>query len=118
VPTMAEDHIHIGAIVFPGMDPIDFTGPFEVLSRVPGSTFHVLWKETIPIRDVKGLIITPRGLLTRPPQLNLLVVPGGFGQEALMDDDVVLKLIQVQAEGTKYVFSVCTGALVCGQQAC
>lgn len=114
MPTRAEDHIHIGAIVFPGMDQIDFTGPFEVLSRIPDSTFHVLWKETIPIRDVKGLIITPEKTFRESPQLNLLIVPGGFGQEALMDDDVALKFIQEQAEGTKYVFSVCTGALVCG----
>jgi cyclohexyl-isocyanide hydratase len=114
VPVIAEDHIHIGAIVFPGMDQIDFTGPFEVLSRIPDSTFHVLWKETIPIRDLKGLILTPEKTFSEAPQLNLLLVPGGFGQEALMDDEVVLKFIQQQAERATYIFSVCTGALICG----
>ena len=68
----------------------------------------MLSKETIPLRDVKGLIITPEKTFSEAPQLNLLVVPGGFGQEALMDDEVVLKFIQELAEGTKYVFSVCT----------
>jgi len=33
--------IEIGAIVFPRMDQMDFTGPFEVLSRIPGARFHV-----------------------------------------------------------------------------
>jgi cyclohexyl-isocyanide hydratase len=44
----------------------------------------------------------------------LLVVPDGFGQEELMDNDVVLQFIWEQAEGARYVFSVCTGALLCG----
>ena len=44
-------HINIGAIIFPNMDQCDFTGPFEVLSRLPDSTFHVVWKRKEPIRD-------------------------------------------------------------------
>lgn len=111
---MADEHLNVGAIVFPGMDQIDFTGPFEVLSRIPLSTLHVLWKEKLPIRDLNGLIITPEKSFPEAPPLDLLVVPGGFGQEALMDDAVVLKFIQEQAHGAKYVLSVCTGALLCG----
>jgi len=109
-----ETHLHIGAIVFPDMDQADLTGPFEVLSRVPNSTFHVLWKQLTPVRDIKGLIITPQKTFADAPQLNVLVVPGGFGQEALMDDEVVLNFIRAQAKAADYVFSVCTGALLCG----
>lgn len=32
-------NLNIGALIFPRMDQIDFTGPFEVLSRVPDSSF-------------------------------------------------------------------------------
>jgi cyclohexyl-isocyanide hydratase len=111
---MADEHLNIGAIVFPGMDQIDFTGPFEVLSPIPDSTFHVLWKEKTPVRDLNGLIITPERSFAEAPPLDLLVVPGGFGQEALMDDEFVLKFIREQARGARYVLSVCTGALLCG----
>jgi cyclohexyl-isocyanide hydratase len=48
------------------------------------------------------------------PQLDVLHVPGGFGQEALMDDTALLAWIRRQAEGASSVFSVCTGALLCG----
>jgi cyclohexyl-isocyanide hydratase len=41
-------------------------------------------------------------------------VPGGFGQEALMDDEEVLGRIREQAAGACSIFSVCTGALICG----
>jgi cyclohexyl-isocyanide hydratase len=107
-------HLNIGALVFPQMDQIDLTGPFEILTRIPNSTFHLIWKERIPVRDIRGLIITPETTFAEAPPLDLLVVPGGFGQEALMDDDVVLKFIQTEAATAMYVFSICTGALICG----
>ncbi|HUZ96788.1 MAG TPA: DJ-1/PfpI family protein [Edaphobacter sp.] len=107
-------HLHIGAFIFPRMDQIDFTGPFEVLSQVPNSTFHVIGKSKEPIRDINGLILTPEEILSEAPQLDVLVVPGGYGQQDLMDDEVVLSFLRKQAAGAEYVFSVCTGALVCG----
>lgn len=76
-----QQHLHIGALIFPRMDQIDFTGPFEVLSRVPDSSFHVIWKEKAPIRDVQGLILTPEMTFAEAPRLDVLVVPGGYGQE-------------------------------------
>jgi cyclohexyl-isocyanide hydratase len=108
------EHIEIGAIIFPNMDQCDFTGPFEVLSRLPSSTFHVVWKQKEPIRDYHGLILTPETDLANCPNLDLLVIPGGHGQEALMDDEEVLSFVHTQSRGAKYVFSVCTGALICG----
>jgi cyclohexyl-isocyanide hydratase len=108
------DHLTIGALIFPDMDQIDFTGPFEVLSRLPDSTFHVLAKEAKPIRDWAGLILTPERTLAEAPPLDVLVVPGGRGQEAMMEDEAVLDFLRRQAAGARYVFSVCTGALTCG----
>ena len=52
--------------------------------------------------------------LAEAPQLDLLHIPGGFGQEALMDDEEILGWIRHQAAGARCVFSVCTGALICG----
>lgn len=105
---------NIGIIIFPRMDQIDFTGPFEVLSRVPGASVHVLWKEKSPVRDIKGLILTPEKTLAEVPPLDVLVVPGGPGQEALMEDEAVLSFIRDRAAKARYVYSVCTGALICG----
>jgi cyclohexyl-isocyanide hydratase len=107
-------HLAIGAITFPNMDQCDLTGPFEVLSRLPDSIFHVVGKRKEPIRDCRGLILTPEADLAECPKLDLLVVPGGYGQESLMDDEEVLSFIRVQSRSAKYVFSVCTGALLCG----
>ena len=100
------------------MDQIDFTGPFEVLARLPESTFHVVWRKKVPIRDDQGLILTPEQTLAAAPPLDVLVIPGGPGQETSMDDEVVLAFIRDQAPRARYVFSVCTGASFAGGPAC
>jgi len=112
--SLAVKHLHIGALVFPRMDQADFTGPFEVLSRIPESTFHVIGKDQTPVRDIRGLILSPAVTFSEAPPLNLLIVPGGPGQEDLMEDELVLSFIRQQAHNASYVFSVCTGALLCG----
>jgi cyclohexyl-isocyanide hydratase len=106
--------LQIGVLIFPAMDQIDFTGPFSVLSRIPGATVHVLAKDRQPVRDHKGLILTPDLALADAPPLDLLQIPGGPGQEAVMDDEPVLSLIRDQMTAGRLVFSVCTGALICG----
>lgn len=107
-------HLQIGSLLFERLDQIDLTGPFEILSRVPNSTYRIYAKSFEPVRDVKGLRLTPDATLTDAPPLDVLHVPGGFGQEALMDDEEVLTWIRRQAAGGCRIFSVCTGALILG----
>jgi cyclohexyl-isocyanide hydratase len=109
-----ETHLQIGSLLFEGLDQIDLTGPFEVLSRIPNSTYRIFAKTTAAVRDIRGLRLTADAALTEAPQLDVLHIPGGFGQEALMDDPQVLDWIRQQAAGARLVFSVCTGALLCG----
>lgn len=109
-----DTHLEIGSLLFEGLDQIDLTGPFEVLSRIPNATYRLYGKTIEPIRDLKGLRLTPDATLSDAPQLDVLHVPGGFGQEALMDDAEVLAWIRKHAAGARSVFSVCTGALLCG----
>jgi cyclohexyl-isocyanide hydratase len=109
-----DTHLTIGSLLFDGLDQIDLTGPFEVLSRIPNSTYRLYGKTTEAVRDVKGLRLTPDAALADAPQLDVLHVPGGFGQEALMEDENLLAWIRQQAAGARSVFSVCTGALLLG----
>src|ERR1700689_2808863 len=109
-----ETHLQIGSLLFEGLDQIDLTGPFEVLSRIPNATYRIYGKTASPVRDLKGLWLTPDASLADAPPLDVLHLPGGFGQEALMEDTEVLDWIQRQATGACRIFSVCTGALLCG----
>jgi len=106
--------LKIGSLLFEGLDQIDLTGPFEVLSRLPNSTYRIYGLTADPVRDVKGLRLTPDAVIGAAPQLDVLHIPGGPGQEALMEDETVLDWVRRQAAGAQIVFSVCTGALICG----
>jgi cyclohexyl-isocyanide hydratase len=106
--------LHIGSVIFPRVDQIDFTGPFEVFSRIPNVTCVTIAKERGSLRDGRGLILTPEKTFAEVGQLDLLHVAGGPGQEALMDDEESLSFIRRQSRNAKYIFSVCTGALILG----
>ena len=106
--------LNIGILIFPDMDQIDFTGPFEVLSRLPEAKLHVIGARPGPFRDHRGMILTADMPLPDAPALDLLQVPGGPGQQALMHDAPVLNFIRTHAAAGKPLFSVCTGALICG----
>jgi cyclohexyl-isocyanide hydratase len=77
-----------------GLDQIDLIGPFEVLSRIPSSTYRLYGKPVEAVCDVSGLRLTPDAALADAPQLDVLHVPDGFGQEALMEDEHLLAWIQ------------------------
>ncbi|MEM8695553.1 MAG: DJ-1/PfpI family protein [Pseudomonadota bacterium] len=104
--------MQIVILLYPDMTQLDFTGPFEVFAALPDARIDLVWKTTEPVRDVNGLTIVPSASLADAPQADLLFVPGGFGQAALMDDDEVLDWLVRQAAGAKYVTSVCTGSLI------
>ncbi len=108
-----DTHLTIGSLLFDGIDQIDLTGPFEVLSRIPNSSYAIYGVTDAPVRDMRGLRLTPDAALADAPQLDVLHVPGGFGVEALMEDEAVLGWLRRQAAGAR-VFSVCTGALLLG----
>jgi cyclohexyl-isocyanide hydratase len=107
-------HLQIGCLLFDGLDQIDLTGPYEAFARLPNSTYRMFGKTTEPVPDMRGLRLSPDATLADAPQLDVLHIPGGFGQEALMEDEEVLAWIRQQAGGARCVFSVSTGALLLG----
>ncbi len=107
-------HLQIGSLLFEGLDQIDLTGPFEVLSRIPDSTYRIYAPGGAAVRDLKGLRIAPDAALEEAPPLYVLHIPGGFGQEAMMENQAVLEWVRRHAANAQVVFSVCTGALICG----
>ncbi len=105
---------HIGMLLYPGLTQLDLTGPFEVLHRVPDATVHLVWKTLASVVADSQLSLGPTATLDGCPKLDVLFVPGGAGQTAIMQDESVLAFLRVQARGARYVTSVCTGALVLG----
>lgn len=103
----------IGFLIFPEVQQLDFTGPYETFATMaPAADLHLVWKSLAPVRSVTGLDFTPTTTLDACPQLDVVCVPGGTGVNPLLRDEAVLAFLRRQAEGARFVTSVCTGALV------
>jgi len=104
----------IGMLLFPRLTQLDLTAPYEVLHRVPGAEVHLLWKSLEPVRNSANMAIVPTKTLADCPDLDVLFIPGGFGQEAAAEDPQVLEFVRGQGEKASWVTSVCTGSLLLG----
>src|SRR3569833_3156398 len=89
---------------------LDLTGAYEVFARMPGARVSLLASTREPVRTEWGLTITPDLLLTEAPMFDVICVPGGWGGNALLTNEAVLKFLREQGENARYGTSVCTGA--------
>jgi cyclohexyl-isocyanide hydratase len=106
--------LQIGLLLFPKVTQLDFTGPLQVFSSVPGAQVHLIWKRIEPVPTDSVLMLMPTVSFADCPQLDVICVPGGSGADDMVNDAEVLAFLRRQAEGAKYVTSVCTGSLVLG----
>ena len=117
---------NVGFVVFPGMTQLDFTGPFEVLSRLgtppsivvpsrfPGVGVHVVARAMQPVVSDRGLGIVPTCTFDGAPPLDLVCVVGGAGVPDALADAGTVDFIRRQGAGARYVTAVCTGAFLLG----
>src|SRR6516164_3237184 len=106
--------LQIGLLLFPKLTQLDLTGPVQVFSSIPGAKVHLIWKRIEPITTDSVLTLTPTVTFAGCPPLDVICVPGGAGSDDMVNDEEVLALLRRQAEGARYVTSVCTGSLVLG----
>jgi cyclohexyl-isocyanide hydratase len=106
--------VEIGFLVFPNVQQLDLTGPYEVFASWPRARVRLVWKTLDPVVSSTKLTLTPDETYATCPQLDVLCIPGGAGINALMGDAETLGFVRRQAEGARFVTSVCTGALVLG----
>ena len=106
--------LQIGVLIFPKVTQLDFTGPVQVFSNMPGAKVHMIWKRIEPVESDAVLTLTPTVTFADCPQLDVICVPGGFGTNDMVNDEEMLAFLRKQAPGAKYVTSVCTGSLILG----
>lgn len=104
------------SILFPiyaGMTHLDFTGPHQFLSRLPGAA--------LTVASVRGRTITADGLtfsgladLAAVDYCDIICVPGGMGCIDAMQDDVYMAALRRLGGTARHVTSVCNGSLLLG----
>jgi cyclohexyl-isocyanide hydratase len=107
--------LNVGFVIFPNLTQLDFTGPQQVLARMPDSRMHIVAKTADPVPSDSGLGLLPTHTFDSCPRLDLICVPGGTaGVVQAIGDDATIDFVRRQAREAKYVTSVCTGAFILG----
>ncbi|XKU40756.1 isonitrile hydratase [Pseudomonas [fluorescens] ATCC 17400] len=106
--------LQIGFVLFPGIQQLDLTGPYDVLASLPDVKLHLIWKDLAPLTSSSGLVLSPTITYDDCPMLDVICVPGGSGVGPLMEDEPTLGFLRQQSQTARYVTSVCTGSLVLG----
>ena len=101
--------------LFPGVTQLDFTGPHQVFSSLPGAEVILASAEGGSIEAGGGMIFAGLKRLADIAACDLICVPGGMGvtDNAIRDPEFLAQLRRL-ADGARYVTSVCTGALALG----
>lgn len=111
---MSTPPFHVVFAIYPDMTHLDFTGPHQFLSRMPGSRTTVASLFGGAVRAEGGLVIGETVRLADVPSCDLICVPGGMSATAVALDDVFLGEIRRLAATARYITSVCTGSLILG----
>jgi cyclohexyl-isocyanide hydratase len=106
--------MHIVFVLFDNVTQLDFTGPVQFLSRLPGAQVHVVTKDGAAVTTDCGFSILPRSSFADCPQADILCVPGGHGVRDAIADTALVDFVRQQAKGADYITSVCTGAFILG----
>lgn len=110
---MTQPPFRIVFAVYTGMTQLDFTGPHQFLSRLPGGETLVASRDGGDIA-AEGLVFGGTHRLADIAACDLICVPGGFPATAMALDEAFIGEVRRLALGARYVTSVCTGSLILG----
>lgn len=99
--------------IWPGMTHLDFTGPHQVLSRLPGSETVVASPAGGNV-EADGLVFAGTIRIADVSSCDLICVPGGVGATRVAQDKVFVGEVRRLALTARYVTSVCNGSLILG----
>lgn len=101
---------NVAILVFPGVQIIDYTGPYEVFGQAGFNVFLVAETDTV-LRTAMGMQIVPHYTLADHPKADVVVIPGG-GVSNAKDSEAVLSWIKSTEKKAESVMSVCNGAYI------
>ena len=106
--------MNIVFVLFDNVTQLDFAGPVQFLSRLPGGKVFVASKDGGSVTTDSGFSILPGTSFADCPQADIICVPGGHGVREAIADKAIVDFVREQAAGALWVTSVCTGAFILG----
>lgn len=106
--------MNIVFVLFDNVTQLDFAGPVQFLSRLPGATTHIASKDGKAVSTDCGFAIVPNTSFADCPQADVICVPGGHGVRDAIADTSIVEFVREQAQAADWVTSVCTGSFILG----
>lgn len=101
-------------VLFDNVTQLDFAGPVQFLSRMPGAKIFVASKDGRAVTTDCGFSILPTTSFADCPQADIICVPGGHGVREAVADPVIVDFVRDQSKAASWTTSVCTGAFILG----
>jgi transcriptional regulator GlxA family with amidase domain len=103
----------VAIVLFDRFTALDAVGPYEVLSSLPGAQVVFAGHVPGPVVNDKGTLrLTADAALADVPRPDVIMVPGGPGQNAHMADEALLRWLRDADSRSAWTTSVCTGSLL------
>lgn len=102
----------IGILLFDNMTALDAVGPYEVLARINNAQVYFIGIEKKVYKDYYGLKLLADYSIDEINNLDILLIPGGYGIDILLENLELKNWIRLIDQTTKYTVSVCSGALL------
>lgn len=100
----------VAILIFPGVEIIDFTGPWEVLAAAGMQVYSVSVSD-LTVETSMGLKIKPDYTLENAPAPDIVLVPGG---NVNISNKTITDWILKMSNKSEHIMSVCNGAFYLG----
>lgn len=102
--------ITFGIVVFDAFETLDVFGPVQIWGHLPGARIAFVSQDAGPVRSSQGVTVMVDHAFGDAPPFDVLMVPGGRGTRALVDDSRLLDFLRACDRASRWTTSVCTGA--------
>jgi putative intracellular protease/amidase len=104
--------LNVAILIFDGVQIIDYTGPYEVLGSWGRRNVYTVAEKPDAITTNMGMRVIPNYTFDNQPRPDIMVIPGGGGVKAQLENQKAINWIQDNAKQARYVMSVCNGAFL------
>jgi putative intracellular protease/amidase len=105
--------MQIAIVLYDRFTVLDAIGPYQVLTNLPGAEVLFVAERPGLIADEEGILkLEVEAALGDVPHPDVVVVPGGPGQDDQMDDGALHGWLRAADQATAWTTSVCTGSLI------
>jgi transcriptional regulator GlxA family with amidase domain len=101
---------HVGIVLYDGFEVMDVYGPVQMWGYIPDFDIHMIAEQAGPVRSAQGTATKADYSFANAPQLDIVMVPGGAGTRAQLENPALLAYLQRAHKQAEYTTSVCTGS--------